>query len=388
MEVSKPLLFCAPYNGSHILSIRKHVYRDLHPYVCLVKSCTKANQDFQKRTHWARHMLKEHWRNWKCPFGCLSRFKTSKESRSHVLEVHPTQVSIERVEDLVALSSNTDLTCAEGKCPFCLTFEIRNSRMYESHVGKHLEQLALFALPQINGEESAQGDDTGDDQHSDWEINSREGQVSDMESESGHEALPRPDLETEGDHLYDEVASQSSDSTLYSNPDPEAFEDDQIRRNSGGYDRIRDRSLPGYDHQESEMTGDQNGNGFGGIFRSLSISSGSRRPIDCEAGCGRRRVYEIYGGTLGARIYSRFCKEHTCQVPRNDDTAFCINPRNPSKRYCSFHGKCHGGRGCTAQAPRPEKEPFPYICPQHRCTEKHCTRQKFGTHDVCEAHLK
>lgn len=157
MEVSKLLLlFHIAYDGSPVLSIRNHVYRDLHPYVCLEKHCTKASEDFQKRKQWARHMLKAHWRTWTCPFGCALGFRTSKDCRCHVLEVHPTQASTAKVENLVALSSNTDPRCAEGKCPLCLTFDIKNSRMYESHVGRHLEQLSLFVLPQIDGDESEQ----------------------------------------------------------------------------------------------------------------------------------------------------------------------------------------------------------------------------------------
>ncbi|KAI7781643.1 hypothetical protein LA080_014541 [Diaporthe eres] len=100
-------------------------------------------------------------------------------------------------------------------------------------------------------------------------------------------------------------------------------------------------------------------------------------------GCERKHVFDTI---QGARIYSSYCQDHTCQAPRNENTPFCINPRDPSNRYCSFHGKCRS-RGCTAQASRSEKEPFPYVCPRHRCTDRHCARPIFGNHDVCEAHL-
>lgn len=114
----------------------------------------------------------------------------------------------------------------------------------------------------------------------------------------------------------------------------------------------------------------------------MAAGTSSRRcgVIDCD----RKHVYDTI---RGARVYSSYCQDHTCQAPRNENTPFCINPRDPANRYCSFHGKCRGARGCTAQASRSEKEPFPYICPQHRCTERHCARPRLGHLSVCEAHL-
>lgn len=114
------------------------------------------------------------------------------------------------------------------------------------------------------------------------------------------------------------------------------------------------------------------------------MAAGSSSRVCGVVGCDRKHVYDTI---RGARIYSSYCQDHTCQAPRNENTPFCINPRDPANRYCSFHGKCRGARGCTAQASRSEKEPFPYICPRHRCTERHCARPKFGNHDVCDAHL-
>lgn len=117
--------------------------------------------------------------------------------------------------------------------------------------------------------------------------------------------------------------------------------------------------------------------------RADSMAAGGSRKCRVE-GCDKKHVYDTI---RGARIYSSYCQDHTCQAPRNENTPFCINPRDPANRYCSFHGKCRGARGCTAQASRAEKEPFPYICPLHRYTERHCARPRFGSLDVCKAHL-
>lgn len=144
-------------------------------------------------------MLKEHWRSWNCPFGCPLSFRDFNDARRHALEVHPGKISIERVEDLVTLSSNADPRCAECKCPLCLTFDIKNSQIYESHVGRHLEQLALFVLPQISEDDNDQDESTEDDQLIDWDINSGEELASDVASDAGNGALPKPELQTEND---------------------------------------------------------------------------------------------------------------------------------------------------------------------------------------------
>lgn len=88
----------------------------------------------------------------------------------------------------------------------------------------------------------------------------------------------------------------------------------------------------------------------------------------------------------GARIHSGYCQQHTCQIPRDENTPFCINPRSPENRYCIFHGKCTGARGCSAQARRSEHQPFPYICYDHRCVVPVCLLPRLRF-DFCEQHM-
>ncbi|RYP83569.1 hypothetical protein DL769_001323 [Monosporascus sp. CRB-8-3] len=56
------------------------------------------------------------------------------------------------------LSCRSDMSKAQGKCPFCLSFEIRTEEQYYSHIGGHLEQLALFALPRVGEEDEGVND--------------------------------------------------------------------------------------------------------------------------------------------------------------------------------------------------------------------------------------
>lgn len=45
-------------------------------------------------------------------------------------------------------------------CPLCLQFEVRTEKLYKSHVGSHLEQLALFSLPTTRDQDESKGDES------------------------------------------------------------------------------------------------------------------------------------------------------------------------------------------------------------------------------------
>lgn len=143
---------------------RKHVFRDLRPYVCLSETCTVLDHDFQRRKDWSRHMFQEHWRVWTCPFGCAGSFSSSSTFRRHLNDSHSTEITGETADSMISLSSKADLKRAEEKCPLCHEVDIKSSRQYQSHVGHHLEQLALFVLPL---QECDEDNDVSDDETED-----------------------------------------------------------------------------------------------------------------------------------------------------------------------------------------------------------------------------
>ncbi|KAM7187261.1 hypothetical protein V8F33_011352 [Rhypophila sp. PSN 637] len=139
---------------------KKHVHRDLRPYVCTEAMCTKPDQQYQRRSDWLHHMQREHWKTWNCPFGCPDTFHSPKSFGEHVEKVHPSEKGAERLDTLQGLSGHVDLSKAEGQCPLCDEFRISSAKLFGAHVGTHLEQLALFALPNS-------GDDAGSDENTD-----------------------------------------------------------------------------------------------------------------------------------------------------------------------------------------------------------------------------
>ncbi|KAI1662740.1 hypothetical protein F4813DRAFT_341731 [Daldinia decipiens] len=130
---------------------KKHVFRDLRPYVCL-EPCLTADHQFSHRSDWASHMRNVHWRQWHCPLGCSQNFDTVEEARAHLMANHTDD--LESGQRAVGdIGSQPDIRKAEGNCPVCFNKQINTAQQYYSHVGDNLEQLSLFALPYSDADE-------------------------------------------------------------------------------------------------------------------------------------------------------------------------------------------------------------------------------------------
>jgi hypothetical protein len=138
----------------YIISIKnrkdwsRHVFRDLMPYVCLAKDCTTPTKLYESRHQWYRHMCEAH-------------------------------------------SSSTG---DQGMvCPLCQV----PVTSFERHVGRHLEELALFVLPRTDEEEDSDSepmsssasvltpDENGDDHGDDNNDDNVEGNDDDRDTPSG-----------------------------------------------------------------------------------------------------------------------------------------------------------------------------------------------------------
>lgn len=113
-------------------------------------------------------MSQEHWRQWACPFGCAVNSHSPSSLRRHLEDVHATVTPAKSIGFLVLQSSKPDPKQSHGPCPLCNDVEIKSSHQYQSHVGNHLEQLALFVLPSHNYE--SEGEDGGDGDESDRDV--------------------------------------------------------------------------------------------------------------------------------------------------------------------------------------------------------------------------
>jgi uncharacterized membrane protein (DUF2068 family) len=127
-----------------------------------------ADETFTRRHKWIEHETHFHLKVWKCNLGCNQDFISTNDMRNHFTEVHGFRDHTDG--HLLALSLQVQReTPKQLLCPLCHD-KISSLRRYNKHVARHLEQLALFAIPRDSLEDEDIDDDVEDDLSEDNEV--------------------------------------------------------------------------------------------------------------------------------------------------------------------------------------------------------------------------
>lgn len=103
-------------------SWNEHVFQDLQPYICIYGECTTPEKLYTSRHEWVFHMEK----------------------------YHAEGAATEPANQKRGMTNN-------GKsCPLCTVPSIQEG-LLTKHIARHLEELALFALPRREGELHSEG---------------------------------------------------------------------------------------------------------------------------------------------------------------------------------------------------------------------------------------
>ena len=127
------------------------------------------------------HTRTQHWVTYPCLLGCESAsFNLPSEYRTHISKEHLGSIPEAGIDMTVKLSAQPRLLTSSSalRCPLCDDEDVvlRSEKQYQRHVGRHQEQLSLFALAQTFPD-------------------SDEGSDSEGESESdGHQSPPEPEV--------------------------------------------------------------------------------------------------------------------------------------------------------------------------------------------------
>ncbi|KAL8962304.1 MAG: hypothetical protein Q9193_001271 [Seirophora villosa] len=153
-------------------SWRKHVFADLAAYVCTQDHC--SHPLFESREQWFNHELEEHRREWICNT-CQQYFPSIDLFKDHMCTEHHGSFTPNQLQALATRAARPMHRILASACPLCdypavnrgklnarpdedpITVPIRTFR---NHLGRHLEQLALFVLPKQDLME--QNDDIGE----------------------------------------------------------------------------------------------------------------------------------------------------------------------------------------------------------------------------------
>lgn len=145
--------------------------RDLQPYVCTFKDCSLRL--FSSRHEWFEHELVMHRKFWRCN-KCIEECRSADDFREHLDRNHPGSFSTDnQLKILTIQCEHAVLNVSPSDCPLCDEWEISltgsNAGIdnlvtidnFKKHLGKHLERLALFALPRLSGEEESDDTNSG-----------------------------------------------------------------------------------------------------------------------------------------------------------------------------------------------------------------------------------
>jgi hypothetical protein len=143
---------------------------------------------FRSRNEWFAHELQCHRREWACQYCHHKAFTSASAYSNHLESSHPAIMGNSQLEALLLQSEEPVDKIASNACPLCDAWgtNLNHSRQdakrlllnngevvepygtpkqFRRHLGRHMEQLALFALPIREGD--GLEDDSSDDDESD-----------------------------------------------------------------------------------------------------------------------------------------------------------------------------------------------------------------------------
>ncbi|KFZ00936.1 hypothetical protein V501_10348 [Pseudogymnoascus sp. VKM F-4519 (FW-2642)] len=147
---------------------KKHIFRDLKPYVCTFAEC--AMRMYRSRNEWFAHEMQCHRRQWVCQHCQHAAFASASEFSCHLEVTHSEVLENTHLKALILQSEEPVGKIRSNACPLCDEWELDLNNLnqdakrqhlhggevvepygtikqFRRHLGRHMEQLALFALP-------------------------------------------------------------------------------------------------------------------------------------------------------------------------------------------------------------------------------------------------
>ncbi|KAF1954595.1 hypothetical protein CC80DRAFT_536757 [Byssothecium circinans] len=124
---------------------KRHVLSDLQPYVCTFSNCDLSSHFFADRDTWYAHETQHHRVEFHCNTASHHAFLDEKSFREHMKTAHNTALQIQHSEALQNIFQRPTHSM-KGNCNLCM----RHTTKLKLHISRHLEQLALFAIPRAD----------------------------------------------------------------------------------------------------------------------------------------------------------------------------------------------------------------------------------------------
>ncbi len=136
---------------------KRHIFRDLRPYICTFQICTKSNVMFERRTEWFRHETHLHRKEWSCNVAGHNAFQDKSSFAKHMEAEHRESFPQSQLSSVLDMCERP-LESIPSKCPLCHYEGVDglNPEQLEQYLARHMETLALFALASGPAAEASQ----------------------------------------------------------------------------------------------------------------------------------------------------------------------------------------------------------------------------------------
>lgn len=133
---------------------------DLKAYVCTAEECDMKM--FTDSSTWLAHEMQSHLVCWQCCFCSLPPFNKADDLTQHISRSHEVQLGGSQLSNLLSTCKRSLEQLLPSACRICDTWDatlrafhhtpdheilVITPQQLRRHVGNHLEQLALFAIP-------------------------------------------------------------------------------------------------------------------------------------------------------------------------------------------------------------------------------------------------
>ncbi|KAL8310454.1 hypothetical protein RB597_010336 [Gaeumannomyces tritici] len=123
---------------------RAHLIRDLRPYVCTYEACRNPDQLYDTREDWIQHETTNHFAAWRCLEHEGLSFSSVEEYQAHLAACHGAGRRV----------GESSLVPPDRRCPIC---NFSAASELHKHIALHLERVALFSLPHVDGDDEDDG---------------------------------------------------------------------------------------------------------------------------------------------------------------------------------------------------------------------------------------
>ena len=164
------------------------MFEDLRPYVCTFEKC--EIKLFPRCRDWFSHEREFHRLEWLCNFCSKASYSSGPKLEAHLQAEHIDKFVQSQLPILVDDAKRPIDEISAGDCPFCDDFEKKLRQLnpqiprdkiltvhwhvFRDHVGRHMKDLATFAIPRSLGSDDCEkGVISGDSANPVFDIDDR-----------------------------------------------------------------------------------------------------------------------------------------------------------------------------------------------------------------------